>query len=141
VFLQLADGKLVELHVAAEKMREIPIKPIKTHYIPCYPMLSHAIPSFWLVRILFDIPFRPVISPIPFVEADWNRSGRCFLAWRRWYFAYGRHPGTAQQRALCFNPSVQAADFEERFIGKASSCLRCWMVGWDGWDADINIIW
>lgn len=48
-------------------------------------------------------------------------AGRCFLAWRRWYFAYGRHPGTAQQRALCFNPSVQAADFEERFIGKASS--------------------
>ena len=40
MFLQLADGKLVELHVAAEKMREIPIKPIKTHYIPCYPMLS-----------------------------------------------------------------------------------------------------
>ena len=60
-------------------------------------------------------------------------SGRCFLAWRRWYFAYGRHPGTAQQRALCFNPSVQAADFEERFIGNASSCLRYLeMLGWFG---------
>eukprot|EP00439_Symbiodinium_sp_Y106_P030520 s1079_g3.t1 len=33
--------------------------------------------------------------------------------------AEGRHPGTAEQRALCYNPSLRQEDFEERFIGKA----------------------
>ncbi|CAJ1362436.1 unnamed protein product [Effrenium voratum] len=32
--------------------------------------------------------------------------------------AKGKHPGTAEQRALCFNPWVAKEDFEERFIGK-----------------------
>ncbi|CAK9048244.1 unnamed protein product [Durusdinium trenchii] len=32
-----------------------------------------------------------------------------------------RHPGTAPQRALCFNPSLRVTDFEERFVGTKSS--------------------
>ena len=48
-------------------------------------------------------------------------SGRCALAWRRWLLAYGRHPGTAAQRALCLNPSLRPTDFEERFVGSTSS--------------------
>lgn len=38
---------------------------------------------------------------------------------RRLQAAEGRHPGTAEQRALCYNPSLRQEDFEERFIGKA----------------------
>ncbi|CAK9048293.1 unnamed protein product [Durusdinium trenchii] len=48
-------------------------------------------------------------------------AGRCVLAWRRWLLACGRHPGTAPQRALCFNPSLRVTDFEERFVGTKSS--------------------
>jgi len=33
--------------------------------------------------------------------------------------AKGKHPGTAEQRALCANPTVQKQDFEERFLGTA----------------------
>mmetsp|Transcript_62815 Transcript_62815/g.147337 ORF Transcript_62815/g.147337 Transcript_62815/m.147337 type:complete len:706 (-) Transcript_62815:25-2142(-) len=34
--------------------------------------------------------------------------------------ALGRHPGTAEQRALCYNPALAREDFEQRFIGKAA---------------------
>ena len=48
-------------------------------------MLSHAIPSFWLVRILFDLPKigQKQKSPIPFsaVEAHWLRS-QVVVFWR-----------------------------------------------------------
>ena len=52
--------------------------------------------------------------------STFQTSGRCLLSWRRYLKAYGKHPGTADKRALCFNPSMRPSDFEERFIGKTS---------------------
>ena len=63
---------------------------------------------------------QPTNQPTKSPSVILDTSGRCLLSWRRYLKAYGKHPGTADKRALCFNPSMRPSDFEERFIGKTS---------------------
>lgn len=54
---------------------------------------------------------KALLGALPILLMQWRQR------LQRQKAARGKHPGTAEQRALCFNPAIQKEDFEERFIG------------------------
>lgn len=87
----------------------------------CLLKSTAKVSSRYLHPGIINLPLRVVVTTDRQPGGSMSR-GRCLLAWWKWFRAYGKHPGTAEKRALCFNPSLKSADFEERFVGNSSSC-------------------